>query len=321
METRSARVATLLLGAALWPAAASAAEPRALYEALRAARPAPPTFAVAGLTLERDVFRLRFERGTFRFLPSLDGRAFGAVYKGSGSLELAPATEIERSHLALVTGLGGLETLRMPFESLVLLFTDGTAAEIEGRSTGEPATFDGAEATYEAFRTWQRTELRTNLPLRLLEGLLAEPAAPLFLAWLPGNRFPPSLAAVDPGGLDWLIGRVAGESSALLATGNRGGLWYCAPSLRDLVRGGATPPPFTARAIWYGIETTIHPDARISGTTTIRLVLTRPGLRVVRLNLVDRLRLRSAEMQSAGFVVRHLQINWGEIWAEAAADA
>jgi hypothetical protein len=300
METRSARVAILLLGAALWPGAAPAAEPRAVYEALRAARPAARAIGVDGLTLERDVFRLRFERGVFRFLPSLDGRPFGAVYTGSGSLELTPATEIERSHLALVTGSGGLQTLRMPFESLVLLFTDGTAADIEAKSTGEPAPLDRAEATYEAFRVWHRTELRTNLPLRLLEALLAEPPAPLFLAWLPGQRLPPSLAAVDPGGLDWLIGRVAGESSALLATGNRGGLWYCAPSLRDLARGGATPPPFSARAIWYGVETTIHADARISGTTTIRVIPALPGLRVVRLNLVDRLRLRSAEIQPAG---------------------
>jgi 2-polyprenyl-3-methyl-5-hydroxy-6-metoxy-1,4-benzoquinol methylase len=28
-----------------------------------------------------------------------------------------------------------------------------------------------------------------------------------------------------------------------------------------------------------------------------------------------------AEMQSAGFIVRHLQINWGEIWAEVVAGA
>jgi len=305
MRTPSGGLAVLLLSAALVPgAAARASEPRAIYDALRALRPADRSVGVSGLHIERDVFRFRFDEGTFRFLEPVEGRRVGAVFEGKGSLELTPATEIERSHLALVTGVGGLKTLRMPFESLVLLFTDGTDAEIERGVSGDAASSaTRAAATYESFRTWQRTELRVNLPLRLLETLLGEPASEssVFLAWMPGGgRLPPAIAAVDPDGLDWLIGRVAGESSALLATGNRGGLWYCSAGERDLQRGGAVPRPFSARALWYGVETAIAPDARISGTTTIRIVPTIEGLHVLRLNLTDRLRIRSAELLADG---------------------
>ncbi len=292
-----------LLATVLFPAAASAADPRAIYDLLRAARPEGASVSAANLTLERDVFRLRFDRGAFRFLAPVEGRRFGAVFVGSGSLELSPASEIERSHLALVTGVNGLATLRMPFESLVLLFTDGTEAEIDAKTApAGSAASPRADRAYESFRSWQRTELKINLQLRLLESLLREPPArgSVFLAWIPEGRLPPGIAAVDPGGLDWLIGRVAGESSALLATGNRGGLWYCSASEEQLARGGAVPPPFLARAIEYGVDTTIFPDTRLSGTTTIRLVPMDAGLRVVRLYLTDRLRLRTAEIQVPG---------------------
>ena len=52
------------------------------YTALRAARPDGPAVAVQDLTIERDAFRFRFEKGTFQFLAPVDGRVTGAVFVG-----------------------------------------------------------------------------------------------------------------------------------------------------------------------------------------------------------------------------------------------
>jgi hypothetical protein len=114
------------------------------YAALRSARPEGRVLAVENLILERDAFRFRFASGTFQFLRPVADRTGGAVFLGEGSLEIRPATEAERRHLAFVTGSKTLEILTDSFKSLVLLFTDGTAGEIESR--GSAAAGASAEA-------------------------------------------------------------------------------------------------------------------------------------------------------------------------------
>ncbi len=272
--------------------------PGAIYEALRTARPEGPAVEVSGLTLERDVFRLRFDSGAVQFLSPVSGRTVGAVFVGSGAFELAPAPQIEQQHLALVTGERSITALRTPFDRAVLLFTDATEKEIAGGSGAMKDASSRFAQAHAAFERWRREELRINVPLRLLESLLSDGPASrgVFLAWIPGGRYPPGLAAVDPEGLDWLIGRVAGESSAFVTTGDRGGIWYCAADASTARDNRApVPPPGNARALWYGIETSIFPDARLEGTTTIRLTPTIDRLRVLRLSLAERLRITSAE--------------------------
>ena len=300
MATRGRAVSVAAL-ALLGCAGARAVEPRAVYDSLRSARLAAPVFDASGLTIERDAFRLRFASGTLQFLAPVEGRVVGAVFNGSGSLELAPASAIERDHVALVAGEKDLTTLRTPFDRLVLLFTDGTANEIESAALGRPPPSRRVEEALAEFRSWQAKELRINLQLRILEDLLRQPAsAPgVFLAWVPGTRYPPGLVAVDPLGLDWLIGRVSGESSAFVTTGDRGGVWYCSAPARGAKDAAPPSSPATARAVWYGIDTTILADARVSGITTIQLVPTDDGLRVLRLNLIDRMRIRRVEVQGA----------------------
>src|SRR5215207_7181909 len=128
----------------LLPCAAAAADPS--YAALRGARPDGRTVPVSGLVLERDVFRFQFDSGAFHFLAPVEGRTPGAVFVGQGSYRLVPATETERQHLALVSGGDkNFEVLSDSFEELVLLFTDGTAAEIErlaGVAAVQPGTPD-----------------------------------------------------------------------------------------------------------------------------------------------------------------------------------
>ncbi|MCA1581632.1 MAG: hypothetical protein LC796_09640, partial [Acidobacteria bacterium] len=109
------------------------------YASLRAARPAGPGLAVSNLVLERDAFRFRFEAGSFQMLSAVEGRTMGAVFSGQGTMELTPASEAEAQHFAMVNGEKPAAVFTDRFQSLVLLFGDGTATEIESHATPGPA--------------------------------------------------------------------------------------------------------------------------------------------------------------------------------------
>jgi len=268
-----------------------------LYTELRAARPKGDAVAVQGLTLERDAFRFHFESGSFQFLTLSDGRTVGAVFVGDGGMDLRPAIEAERRQLAIETGEKGLEVLSDHFDSTVLLFTDGTADEIRQKST--PATASPrAPEVFDAFFHKQKKDLRSNLQLRLLRDLLAAPAPAggLFMAYVPGKKYPAGLAVLDPAGVDWLVpGLLAGgEEVAYDAIGEPGtGLWYLCHRKNE-------PKPVAhasgrqIRALHYGIETTIKANAEIRGATVIQIRPLAAGDRVVALNLLGKLRLIEA---------------------------
>jgi Peptidase family M1 domain len=269
------------------------------YTALRAARPNGAFVAVEGLTLERDVFRFQFVRGSFQFLEPVSGRVTGAVFVGEGTWQLTPADEGERRHLAMLRGDPKLEALTDRFESLVLLFTDGTEAEIRGRGADAPADARAA-AVWDSFRKRQRKDLKTNLQVRLLADVLGgtEPASGVFLALVDGKKLPPAAVAVDPSGLRWISDMsMAGDASSLLYVihEREGGSWYL-ERRRNAAAAPATP---AARAAHYAIETTIQKNGRLQGETTITLEALRDGVRVLPLALLGQLRIREAEL-SAG---------------------
>lgn len=294
MRSRLALLASLMSLAA---AMALAADPA--YSALRAARPEGPGFSVTDLTLERDVFRIRFGKGVFQFLAPVEGRVTGAVFVGDGSWELRPALEIERRHLALRTGDPGLEILSDRFASLVLLFTDDTEAEIRGAAVQTGAAPPGAGDAWDSFRSTQRKSLKTNLQIRILGDLLrrSDPKTGTFLAGLDGKKIPQALIAVDPKGLDWFAPNtlVGSENSALYVIPEAdSGFWYLC---RRKVELGGPPISYeTADAGHYEIDSTILPSSRLRGSATLSLASVSPGLRVLPLRLLDRLRIQEAEI-------------------------
>ncbi|HTO87855.1 MAG TPA: M1 family aminopeptidase [Thermoanaerobaculia bacterium] len=278
------------------PLPAPTADP--VYAALRAARPTDRSVSVRDFTLERDVFRFRFTAGTFELLPPIDGRTVGAVFVGEGSMELAPASESERRHLAFLTGDRRLEILTDRFESLVLLFTDATAADIEAHgSPGAPP--NSAAGVWDRFLKKERRDLKNNLHLRLLQDLLEkrETAGGLFLAYFDGKRLPPAFALVDPAGLaDWFSpGEVGGAGVALYVKDEeKGGYWYLAHTKEEIAAGRLRPAQPRADAEHYSIETTIQKNSRIRATTTIRFRATVEGLRVLPVALDANLRVEEA---------------------------
>jgi hypothetical protein len=296
MRRRSGLVASWLLAFA----AGLLADADPTYTALRAARPAGPAVAVQDLQLERDVFRFQFVRGRFQFLEPVSGRVTGAVFVGEGTWQLTPAGEGARRHLALLQNDPKLEVLTDRFESLVLLFTDGTEAEI--RKPGSETPADGrAASVWDSFRKRQRKDLETNLQLRLLADVLGgtEPSSGLFIALVDGKKLPPAAVVVDPSGLRWISDMsMAGDAGSLLYVVHEreGGSWY----LEARRNVAAAPPPPPARAAHYAIETTIQKNEHVQGDTTITLEALRDGVRVLPVALLGQLRIRDAELSAGG---------------------
>jgi hypothetical protein len=297
MSTRRlAGLCVFLLFRASYGRAALEANPT--YTELRAARPKGEAVSVQGLTLERDAFRFQFESGSFQFLTLSDGRAVAAVFAGDGRMELNPATATERRQLALVTGEKGLEVLSDRFDSAILLFTDGTAAQIRQKAAPTAAS-PRAPEIYEAFLRKQRKELKANLQLRLLRDLLAPAGSTegVFMVYAPGKKYPAGLAVLDPAGLDWLAPGllVGGEEVAYDAIGEpETGLWYLCHRKDEGRVAASHAPGRHARALHYGIETTIKANAEIRGTTVVQVRPLSSGERVVGLNLLGKLRLIEA---------------------------
>jgi len=286
--------------AAFFAASALLADVDPTYTALRAAHPEGPAVSVQDLTIERDVFRFRFEKGTFQFLAPVDGRVTGAVFVGEGSWQLSPSTESERRHLALVTGEKALEVLTDRFEAMVLLFTDDTEAQI--RSRGAAVTADAhAQSIWDSLRKRQRKDLRVNLQIRILSDLLGktDPASGVFMAFFDGKKLPPAVALVDPSGLRWIseVGMPGFSDSLLYVVHEReGGSWYMGRR-KGASAGSASP---AARADHYVIDTTIRKNEQIRGETTIELEALRDGVRVLPLALLGKLRIQEAAYSAGG---------------------
>jgi hypothetical protein len=142
------------------------------------------------------------------------------VFLGSGSFELQSDQQSECRALALHANGGDF---RDTFETMPLLFTDGTADEIDRacRPLADPPPALAEQALTEFLRD-TRTQFHSNLALRLLAEL-ADQRSPtgLFVAYLKGHSLPRAIAAVDPRGVEmpaWVdvpfVQEKAGEDAA-----------------------------------------------------------------------------------------------------------
>jgi hypothetical protein len=189
---------------ALGLGAAPAPSGHETYRALREARPDGRVVPIQDVTIERDVFRIRLGPGTLHLLAPVEDRTLGAVYLGSGEYALTPATEAERRHLALRAGAPTLRELTDTFNSLVLLFSDGTADELLAASPPRAeAPAEEALRAYETYLKWQRKELQSNVHLSLVEDLANEGSQTggAFYAFPHGKQFAHAMIAVDPMGV------------------------------------------------------------------------------------------------------------------------
>ncbi|HEU4522753.1 MAG TPA: M1 family aminopeptidase, partial [Thermoanaerobaculia bacterium] len=274
------------------------------YQQMRAARPDGRTVAVTDLTLTRDAYRFHFRSGTFHLLAPLGEATWGAVFIGDATWELRPSMENERRHLVLVTGREDLEILSERFETAVLMFSDNTAGEILAAAPAVSGAPDPrATKLYDDYLREQRREFQINLHLRVLQELMNGPEArgDVFLAYADGKDLPPSLLVVDRHGIGALAARfsdLSGEETALLSLDDQnGGFWYLGPAAGKKVRSIAPRRVFDAKH--YKIDTTIESNLELKGTATIDLEATAPGMRVVPIHILPKIRIRRATVMQA----------------------
>ncbi len=292
------------------------------YRQLRAARPDGRTVAVKGLTIARDGYRIELRSGVVHLLAPLGRDTFGAVFIGEGVYSLNPATFAERRHLALVSGNNKLEVLTDRFTRLILLFTDRTAAELLAHAPVASGPPD-REATrvFDEYVQKQLTGAHPNLHLRVLADLLNRPTRTdgVFLAFAESQSYGPVLMAVDPLGVSNLTSRFAffgGEEVALVSfDAANGGLWYSSALTGQAVNGRGRAIRALADATHYDIDTILEGGA-FRGRTTITFTPTAEGVRVLPIHLFERLRIRTATVESgatpipAGVLQEEPAVGW-----------
>jgi hypothetical protein len=295
----AAAIAALLLPAAVAPA------PDPTYAALRAAATSGKAIAVEGLVLERDAFRIRFEKGIFEPLSEVEGESSGAVFTGAGEWTLTPATASERRHLAGRMKQSDLEVVTDRFDRLVLLFTDATAEQIA--RAGKPGASSGrAGAILEESRRWARKGLKTNLSLRIAADRLRKtpPGNGVFLALVDGDRLPPALLAFDPWNVESLRlgGQLLGgaETALYVDDDRRGGYWYLEHRKEEIAAGITHAPRTLADASHYAVDTTIGRNKKVSAVTTVSFEPLLENLRLAPIHLLGELRIQRVALARAG---------------------
>jgi hypothetical protein len=286
-------------------ASTASAQDATEYHDLRTSRPDGRKITVKDLRLERDVYSITLRSGVVHLLAPLGKDTFGAVFIGEGEYVLNPATSSERRHLQLVTNNNAVEVLKDRFTKLVFFFTDRTAAELEAHSPAVSGPADqAATRAYEDYLNRAKNEDLPNLHLRVLADLLNRPSRKdgVFLAFVEGQSYSPVLLAVDPLGISHLTTRFAffgGEEVTMVSFNPmNGGIWYSSALAPQAVAGHGKPIRMLADASNYDIDTTLD-GSSLRGTTTITFTPAIDGLRVLPIQLFERMRIRTATMEGS----------------------
>jgi hypothetical protein len=285
----------LLLLAATSLFAASPADPN--YVALRTARPDGRMIAVNNYEFDRDVYHFKLN-GSLYLLSQVDKTDVGCVFVGEGTYTLTPASAVEERSLAINTGDEKLKVLTEKFTSGVFFDTQLLAkAGTADKGTVAP----DADKTLDDFLKYERKELKTNVHIRVLQDEQDPTDPPLFLAYIRGKTYGPAILAVDPRGADATGVHIddGGEKSMFLSVDQtKGGIWYLANLKSEIEAGRMSRVLLPATAELYSIDTTIAPNAEVSGKTTMTLTATNT-FHVLPMSLTGKLRIDDVSISPA----------------------
>lgn len=174
---------TIAAGLAAQAAGEAAAAPgRADYEALLEWRFAARGLPVpqGGLAFEHDAARWRLDSGEiFPMAPIAGGRVTGLLFEGRGGMRMEVPHDVERRHLARVSGRPEGDAFSVTFTRLLLRTTEPIAEELAAAAGGaaEAAAYAASDAAARAHRRWL-TEQLADVDARVIAGLR-----------VPGDRF------------------------------------------------------------------------------------------------------------------------------------
>ncbi|MFN7998123.1 MAG: M1 family aminopeptidase [Bryobacteraceae bacterium] len=263
------------------------------------------SYRVKDLMLKRDAASFTFTSGTFSFLPPVLGHVTAGVFVGEGAFHLEPAVYLEKNYIGKISGQ---ETVDEPFRSVVIWFTDATYEEVTRQAHSTDEASQGANA-------WQefhgRARHRTEMPRSMLESMLqtenvvneeAEILGELynvnqsgsFRAFIHGNRHSDLRFLLNrQGALPFLP---SPEEVALINLdpgGSQEGIWYLTHYEHEWKTGAASSMEnrHSVQAEKYRIETAIGKNDHLSATCLLQFKDLLPGVRVLPLGLMPRLRV------------------------------
>src|SRR5579864_4668639 len=286
----------------------------ATYQQLRNITLSGESIAVNNFVLHREVGTFRLRSGTLCFLTPVMGKVTGAVFVGEGSLIIDTALPSERSSLKLLTK--GDEFVEN-FSHMVLRFTDSTYEEVK-KAGAAASSGCNADLLQDSLET-MRKRLRYNLSARILQDVLSPAPDGLFVAFVHGKRYSDKMVyAIDPHGAPLLALETFGEFAYAVPLGpeevelmtyeeNKHGYWgafHLASEYESGLASGAQKNGFV-QIEHQALDTTIEKNGNLIGKATTTIVSKVNGLRVVPLELFQKLRVQDVTMAdgtSLGFI-------------------
>ncbi|HEX4810436.1 MAG TPA: M1 family aminopeptidase [Bryobacteraceae bacterium] len=252
---------------------------------------AAQTYKVRDLQISRGGVKLYLSEGVLSFLTPISGQIVGAVFTtqdveaGDGEILAFPPNRAERASLA---GFIKSPNLDEHFSSALLLFTDGTEAELREQIQQRPV-HQVSDAAAKLKPEWESVVRRVaaGFNLHLIGSLLDghPPAQGFFYAIVSARNLGPIDFTYQPEQSETVsLGRPVADKS-----GNSGyQLWT-----QYRPTHAPTQPPPVATIDDYRIETEIRPDLSLASVAKIRLSVAR-NTRAVSLGLSERLHIGSA---------------------------
>ncbi len=158
---------------------ASAADPQVIWDVL--ARPAfdGKPGKVENLVIERDKIRITLESGTLEFTQPVNGLVTGAVFHGTGRLQVSVPDARESQQLELFVKADGIN---LAFSEAVFSFSDKTHEEVAPQLKASEASAGAAE--FYASRVDQNEDLGAVFLPRLFQSVMGKDRSKgaLFLA-------------------------------------------------------------------------------------------------------------------------------------------
>jgi hypothetical protein len=268
-----------------------------VLDAYRAIRHVPldPDRAVPveRVLIRREIAEFELTAGTFfPFRPEL-GRVTGGLFLGEGVLRARPDDPVEREHIRTLNDGKDLEA---PFESLFLLFTDGTDGAIAaaaGAAAAEPSERE-AEKRLERFRKELRERFRWNVSARITADLVSERPAGYFFALLEGGDGRRFGLEIDP--LDREAVALFRYEKKRYGKGMAVESWCSTRASGGGPTGPEDPPPGRADAASYDMVIRIDGDQVLDGTADIVFTPLVEGARMLPVNLAPTLRVEAVTL-------------------------
>ncbi len=273
-------------------------------------------FSVENVVLRRDAGVVTLKSGVVGFLAPVLGRTSIGVFRGRGSFHLDPAIRPEVNYLTKLTGKPAIDE---EFDFAVLVFTDGTYAEITKQA--RPARGASLDSILASFRNRMRhrfEQVRSiaefavrganipNLEAELLGELYNPGRGASFRAYMHGAHRDDLRFLIRPDGAipAWSPEEVAVINYDPLSPED--GVWYLTHRAAEW-RNGTADNDEDKRAIAasrYRIETTIGPRLHLGATAEFEFEDRVDGDRVIAFGLLPDLRVQRVTMNNReiGFI-------------------